>query len=321
MNAMTTKLLHTFSLCALSAVVTSFSSLSVAADTSDLAKAAQNPVANMISLPLQNNTNFKGGPLERTQNILNIQPVYPISLSEDWNLITRTILPVVSQPGLTGIKVVGDEIIVDPEGKVEKDRTFGLGDTTFTAFFSPKDSGKLTWGVGPVLLLPTATDDALGSDKWGLGPSAVLLTMPGNWVVGSLFSNLWSVGGSGDQDINLFTWQYFINYNIPDGNGLYLTSAPIIPGEQMMQLTMDYDAIAKAGSMLGSGAVIVLDDTNWEAESDNRWTVPFGGGIGKIFKIGKQPVNAQVSAYYNVEKPEYGPDWQLRLQMQFLFPK
>ena len=290
MNAMTTKLLHTFSLCALSAVVTSFSSLSVAADTSDLAKAAQNPVANMISLPLQNNTNFKGGPLERTQNILNIQPVYPISLSEDWNLITRTILPVVSQPGLTGIKVVGDEIIVDPEGKVEKDRTFGLGDTTFTAFFSPKDSGKLTWGVGPVLLLPTATDDALGSDKWGLGPSAVLLTMPGNWVVGSLFSNLWSVGGSGDQDINLFTWQYFINYNIPDGNGLYLTSAPII-------------------------------SANWEAESDNRWTVPFGGGIGKIFKIGKQPVNAQVSAYYNVEKPEYGPDWQLRLQMQFLFPK
>jgi len=241
----------------------------------DLAKAAQNPIANMISLPLQNNTNFKIGPQERTQNILNIQPVYPISLNDDWNLITRTIMPLVSQPTFDHF---------------ESDRTFGLGDTTFTAFVSPKDSGKLTWGVGPVVLLPTATDDALGSDKWGLGPSAVLLTMPGNWVVGSLFSNLWSVGGSGDQDINLFTWQYFINYNIPDGDGLYLTSAPIITA-------------------------------NWEAENDNRWTVPFGGGVGKIFKIGKQPVNAQVSAYYNVEKPEYGPDWQLRLQLQFLFPK
>jgi len=277
-------------LIGLAIVLLSSLSQARAESTGDLAKAAQNPIANLISLPLQNNTNFKIGPLERTQNILNVQPVYPITLNEDWNLITRTILPVVSQPGLTGIKIEGGSIIVDPDGQVEQDRTFGLGDTTFTAFFSPKDSGKLTWGVGPVVLLPTATDDALGSDKWGLGPSAVLLTMPGNWVVGSLFSNLWSVGGSGDQDINLFTWQYFINYNIPDGNGLYLTSAPII-------------------------------SANWEAESDNRWTVPFGGGIGKIFKIGKQPVNAQVSAYYNVEKPEYGPDWQLRLQMQFLFPK
>lgn len=261
-----------------------------AESNADLAKAAQNPIANMISLPFQNNTNFDMGPLERTQNILNIQPVYPISLGDDWNLITRTILPLVSQPGLTGFKLVGDSIVIDPEGQIEEDRTFGLGDTTFTAFFSPKDSGKITWGVGPVVLLPTATDDAIGSDKWGLGASAVVLAMPGNWVVGSLFSNLWSVGGSGEQDINLFTWQYFINYNIPGSNGLYLTSAPIITA-------------------------------NWEAGSDNRWTVPLGGGVGKIFKIGKQPVNAQASAYYNVEKPEFGPDWQLRLQLQFMFPK
>jgi len=73
-----------------------------------------------------------------------------------------------------------------------------LGDVTFSGFFSPKNSGKLTWGVGPVLLLPTATDDAIGSDKWGAGPSVVLLTMPGKWVIGSLFSNVWSVGGPGD---------------------------------------------------------------------------------------------------------------------------
>ncbi|MGB5708596.1 MAG: hypothetical protein WBM41_17425 [Arenicellales bacterium] len=195
-------------------------------------------------------------------------------MSENWNFITRTILPVISQPGLSP----------------GQDRENGLGDISFSGFFSPIDSSKWIWGVGPVVLIPSATDDRLGSDKWGLGPSLVALTMPGPWVVGSLFSNVWSVGGSGEQDINLFTWQYFINYNIPDSGGWYLTSAPV-------------------------------NTANWEADSGNKWTVPIGGGVGKIFKIGKQPVNAQVSAYYNVEKPEFGADWQLRLQLQFLFPR
>lgn len=241
-------------------------------DAGELAKASQNPVADLISLPFQNNTNFNVGPNDKTQNILNIQPVAPFKLSADWNLITRTIVPVISQRGL----VAG------------QDRTNGLGDISFTAFLSPAKPATLVWGAGPVFLLPTATDDVLGSDKWGIGPSVVLLTMPGRWVVGSLFSNVWSFAGSGDQDVNLFTWQYFINYNLPDG--WYLTSAPIITA-------------------------------NWEAESGNKWTVPFGGGVGKIFKIGKQPMNAQVQAFYNVEKPDNGPDWTLRLQLQFLFPK
>ena len=238
----------------------------------DLAKATQNPLASMISLPFQNNTNFDIGPDDDTQNILNIQPVWPFSFSEDWNFITRTIIPVVSQPG------------IGPG----QSRTNGLGDTTFTGWLSPKNSGKWIWGVGGAALIPTATDDALGSDEWGLGPSVVVLTMPGKWVIGSLFSNVWSVAGSGDTDINQFTWQYFINYNLE--SGWYLTSAPIITA-------------------------------NWEADSDNTWTVPFGGGVGKIFRIGKQPLNAQVSAYYNVETPDFGPDWQLRLQLQLLFPK
>lgn len=120
----------------------------------NLAKQARNPVADLISLPFQNNTNFGIGPDDETQNILNIQPVLPFSLSENWNLVTRTILPVVSQPNF----------LTNGEG-----RTNGLGDTTFTGFFSPKDSTKLTWGVGPVFLIPTATDDRMGSDKWGAG--------------------------------------------------------------------------------------------------------------------------------------------------------
>ena len=239
----------------------------------ELAKAAQNPIADLISLPFQNNTNFKLGANERTQNILNVQPVWPVSINEDWNLITRTIVPVMSQP------IGADQ------------RENGLGDTTFTGFFSPSAAGKVTWGVGPVVLIPTSTDDALGGDNWGLGASVVALTMPGNWVVGSLLSNVWTEKeDNGMRDLNLFTWQYFINYNIPDSGGLYLTSAPIITA-------------------------------NWEADSDNRWTVPFGGGVGKIFRIGKMPLNGQIAGYYNVEKPENGADWQLRLQLQLLFPK
>ncbi len=232
----------------------------------DLAKKTQNPVSDLISLPLQNN-DFEWGPQEKTRNTLNIQPVWPVTLNESWNLITRTIVPVISQPA----RFPGE------------DREDGLGDTTFTAFFSPRDSGKWVWGVGPVALLPTATDDRLGSDKWGLGPSVVVLTMPGQWVIGSLVSNVWSVGGSGDQDVNLFTWQYFVNYNFP--GGWYLSSAPIITA-------------------------------NWEAESGEKWTLPFGGGGGRVFSIGRQPVNMQAQAFYNVEKPSFGADWQLRLQIQ-----
>jgi len=244
----------------------------VAQSTEELAKAAQNPVASMISLPFQNNTNFGIGPDDETQNILNIQPVYPFELSDNWNFITRTIIPVVSQPSIfTG-----------------KGRKNGIGDTTFTGFFSPAKAGKLTWGAGPVVLLPTATSDSLGADKWAGGISGLVLAMPGKWVLGGLVSNVWSFAGSGQQDINLFTFQPFINYNMK--GGWYLTTAPIITA-------------------------------NWEADSDNKWTIPIGGGVGKIFRIGKQPLNGQVSAYKNVETPESGADWQLRLQLQLLFPK
>lgn len=243
-----------------------------AQSNAELAQAAQNPIANMISLPLQNNINTGIGPDDETQNILNIQPVWPVTLNDDWIVITRTIIPIISQPDVL----------------TNKGRVNGLGDTTFSAYLSPANIGSLIWGVGPIFLLPTATDDTLGADKWGAGASVALLSMPGNWVLGSLISNVWSVGGSGTQDVNLFTWQYFINYNLPDS--WYLTSAPIVTA-------------------------------NWEADSDNRWTIPIGGGMGKIFRIGKQPVNAQVSAYKNIETPEFGADWQIRLQLQFLFPK
>ena len=239
----------------------------------ELARSAQNPVANLISVPLQNNANFDFGPREKTQNVLNIQPVVPFELSEDWNLITRTIVPIVSQPSLF-------------KGQ---DRETGLGDTTFSAFVSPVKPGKLIWGAGPIFLLPTASDDRLGSDKWGIGPSAVFLTMPGNWVLGWLFSQVWSTGGSGDRDVSLFTWQYFVNYNLP--GGWYLTSSPIITA-------------------------------NWKSKTgEDTWTVPIGGGVGRITKIGALPVNLVAQLYYNVGKPDALGRLNLPVQAAFLFPR
>lgn len=249
------------------------SSQVAAADAGDLAAAAQNPIADLISLPFQNNMTFGYGTDDDIQNVLNIQPVWPFKVGEDWNLITRTILPVVSQPH------------IDAAGS-----TFGLGDTTFTGWFSPAKGGSFVWGVGPVLYLPTATDDNLGADQWGGGASVVALVMSGPWVAGGLANNIWGFGGDNEHEkLNQFLLQPFVNYNL--AGGWYLVTAPVVTA-------------------------------NWEAnDSGDRWTVPLGGGAGKVFRIGKQPVNLNTQVYYNVEKPEWAGDWSWRLQFQLLFPK
>lgn len=169
----------------------------------DLAKAAQNPVANMISFPFQNNTNFGIGSFNRSQNVLNIQPVVPFF---NGRLITRTIIPLISQPDIAA----------------ETGGTCGLGDINLTAFYSPV-SKELIWGVGPVINFPTASSSNLGAKEWGAGPSFVALVMPGKWVLGGIVNNIWSFG---NDKINSLLFQYFINYNLP--GGAYITSAPII---------------------------------------------------------------------------------------------
>jgi len=241
----------------------------------ELAKLAQNPVGNLISVPFQNNSNLNFGPEEKTQNILNIQPVIPVSVNEDWNVITRTILPVISQPRL-GPNVGSQN---------------GIGDTTFTAFLSPAQPKGLIWGVGPVFQLPTHNNSELGNNNWGGGASFVVLKLEkGNpWVYGVLVNNVWSLtddksGGSYNNGL----MQPFVNYNFK--SGLYLTTSPIITA-------------------------------NWKARSEDTWTVPVGAGIGRIFHLGRLPVNSQIGGYYNVEKPEFGADWQVRAQVQLMFPK
>jgi len=142
-------------------IINLFSVNTFASDEENLAKATQNPVSDLISLPFQDNMNFGFGPNKESQNTLNIQPVIPISLNENWNLITRTILPILSNPSLM----------------VNCKRTNGVGDLNTTLFFSPKNSGSLIWGAGPIFLFPTANPGSLGAKKWGAGPSIVILTM------------------------------------------------------------------------------------------------------------------------------------------------
>ncbi len=179
----------------------------------ELAKLAQNPVANLVSIPLQNNTNFNVGPEGKTQNILNIQPVIPFTLNQDWNVITRTIAPLIWQPPLSA----------------GGDSTFGLGDIQFSAFLSPSDaSSGLIWGAGAIAQLPTHTKSALGNDNWGLGPTAVVLKLDKGspWVYGVLVNNVWSLGTSNQPSYSNFLLQPFVNYNLPDGT--YINSVPII---------------------------------------------------------------------------------------------
>jgi hypothetical protein len=197
-------------------------------------------------------------------------------------------------PFLSGPELHAAEQVVGPEiGETE----FGLGDLTPEIFFSPRKPVQLApglslvWGAGPAFQFPTATDDELGTGKWSAGPAFVAFFSDRalHVTTGFLILNLWSFAGDGDRaNVNAMTLQPFFNYNLP--KGWYLTTSPLITA-------------------------------NWEADDDDRWTLPIGGGIGRIFKIGRQPINANLTAYYNVLTPnDVGANWQLRAEWTFLFP-
>jgi hypothetical protein len=244
-----------------------------AASAEALQKATQNPVANLISVPIQNNNNFGIGQYNRNQDVLNIQPVIPIHLNKDWMLISRIIQPIVWQPYPT--ETTGGE--------------FGFGDMNPTFFFSPAKPGKVIWGAGPAFVIPTATNRVLGQGKVSMGPSFVALAQPGHWTIGGLVNNVWSVAGSGGRpDVNQMVFQYFLNYNLK--KGYYVSLSPIITAD-------------------------------WKASSGNMWTVPVGGGVGRIMKLGFQPVNLTAQFYGNAVHPEGASPWSMRLQIALLYPK
>ena len=176
---------------------------SALAQDADLAKKLSNPVASLISVPFQFNYDSGYGSLDGNKSVLNIQPVIPISINEDWNVISRTIVPVVWQNDIAG----------------DSGHQAGLGDVLQSFFFSPKQptAGGLIWGVGPAFLLPTATEPLLGGEKLGLGPTAVLLKQDHGFTYGALFNHIWSVAGdSGRDNISSTFMQPFVSYTTDD---------------------------------------------------------------------------------------------------------
>jgi hypothetical protein len=242
------------------------------AKAADLAMKLQNPIASLISVPIQNNFDFGAGPTgDGFQYKVNLQPVVPLALSEDWNLIVRSILPIVYQENIVGTSSQA-----------------GLADTLESLFFSPSKPtpGGWIWGVGPALLLPTATDDLLGAEKWGAGPTAILLKQTKGWTYGALANHLWSYAGeNGRAQVNATFMQPFLSYTTKTFTSFTLNTEST------------YD---------------------WQA---HQWTVPLNVMVQQLVKIGKLPVAFQLGYRYYAEKPIDGPDWGLRFAVVFLFPK
>jgi hypothetical protein len=240
----------------------------------ELAKKLANPIASLISVPVQYNYDEYGGANDGASvSRVNIQPVIPFSMNEDWNLITRTIIPLVDQNDF-------------PAAAMNES---GLGDITASQFFSPKKptAGGWIWGAGPVELLPTASDEALGGEKLGLGPTAVALKQMGPWTIGGLTNHIWSVSGDDDRaDINATFLQPFVSY------------------------------ITKTKTTIGLNTESTYD---WEGEA---WSVPVNMTIAQLFKVGPQIMQLALTARYWAESPDNGPEgWGARAQLTFLFPK
>jgi len=235
----------------------------------NLARQLANPIADLISVPFQFNYDTPFGPEDADRVAVNIQPVIPFPVSPDWMVISRTILPVVYQEG--PVAGVGDE--------------FGLGDTLQSLFFSPKGSTPI-WGVGPVMLLPTATDALLGGEKWGAGPTGVVLVQEGPWTYGMLANHIWSFAGDGDRDdINATFLQPFVAYTFPRATTVSLNTES------------SYD---------------------W---TDSQWTVPLNLQVSQLMRLGSQPISVGVGGRWYAESSDNGPDWGLRTTLTFLFPR
>lgn len=246
-------------------------------DSAELAKKALNPVADMYSLPVQYNWDQKMGPTgEGMHSVTNIQPVLPFTLNDEWNLISRTILPVIDQHGLA------------PGGVADKS---GVGDVTQSFFFSPKNPTESGWilGAGPVLLIPTGSNELLSSEQWGAGPTAVALKQSNGWTRGILANHIWGMDGSPPDDkdkVNQTYLQPFFSYT----TSTYTTYG--------INTESTYD---------------------WQSR---EWSVPVNLTVTQLLKIDGQPLTVQAGPRYWLDSPEDGAQgWGFRAAVTLLFPR
>jgi hypothetical protein len=242
----------------------------------DVINLARNPVGDAVKVPFVESINFDAGPYDRTSNFLQIQPVVPLPISANWLIIPRIVAnPLAYVPNVTQVR--GGSI--------------GLGDTIATFFLTPARPGKVIWGVGPSLLVPTATDSNIGAGKWDLGPSVAVLMQPRWGSAGAVVQNIWSLPGNPHRtSVDQIQIETSISYNLP--YGWYLVAAPTI-------------------------------DADWTQTTGQRWLVPFGGGAGRTFNISNQAVDSNIALYYNAIRPasHLSPKWQISVQFTLLYPK
>ena len=239
-------------------------------------------------MPFQSNEDFGFGPSGNGYKYtLNIQPVIPISISKDWNLILRTIFPIVSQHDLFYIPNLPKNSPLEPQNRSQD----GLGDTLQSFFFSPKEPGPfgLIWGIGPALLYPTGTHPLLDTGTFSMGPTVVLLKQTGPWTIGALMNQIWSVVISEERkSVSQMFLQPFVSYTTKTHTTFSINTE---------------------------------STANWEGTSSTgKWTVPVNFQIQQILKVGKQPLAIQIGGRYYADSPRYGPDWGVRLNITLLYP-
>ena len=288
------KFAHAFAIIACCIAALSAAAQEAAPDqAADLAKKLQNPVASLISFPLQSNFDFRIGPSDDGwRYTLNIQPVIPISIGSDWNLIVRTIIPYIHQEDVfKGPARIFEEDIDGVPVEVTSARPLGhvqdgLGDIIQSFFFSPKEpvAGWIL-AAGPVFLYPSATDPLLGSEKWGAGPTGLILKQTGGWTYGILANQIWSFAGDAERrSVNAAFLQPFISYT------------------------------TKTKATFGLNTESTY---NW---NDNQWTVPLNVSVSQLLRIGRLPVSLAVGGRYYAEGPSGAPEWGIRFVVTPLFP-
>jgi len=240
----------------------------------------ENPIGGIVSVPIETVVDF-GAP-NGSAVIVSVAPFLPVRVG-DWNLIHRPVVPLVTIDG----QVAGKPGI--PEGGETDDREIGLGDLNYNLYFAPADTGDVAWGLGPSLLLPTASEDAMGTGKWSAGPTGMLFLRRNLWTSLIFARQLWSFAGDDDRpDVNQFVVRPLVIRKLQDR--WFLFSDPVI-------------------------------HANWNREQDQRWTVPLGGGAGRLVRLGGQPTALRLGAFYNVVAPDGAPKAELKLTVQFVFPK